>query len=173
EIVRRILAVIIARVIKVPARANVAAHEFGLGEAEVDLLTDRPPFQARHYVLPAPPEVPLRYAQVDDEGIHRTEPGSHGQLSGGLFGHLDGHHTAVRLAAPHFLDGDVLEEAQGAQIVARPLDQRAVKGIALHQHHLAPDDRVDGPRVAHDVDALDIDPLALADVEGHVHCACL
>ncbi len=63
---------------------------------------------------------------------------------------------------------DVLEEAQGADVVARAVDQGAVVGVALGQVHLAADDVVQGAGVAGHVDALDVDARAFVHLEHHV-----
>ena len=47
----------------------------------------------------------------------------------------------------------------------RPVDQDTVVGIAFHQPNLAPDDLVQGADVTDDVDAFDIDPRTLLNLE--------
>ena len=61
------------------------------------------------------------------------------------------------------LDLHGLEEAKRTQALAGRFDQQAVKGVALGQAELAPDDVVLGAEIADDVDALDIDARAFVD----------
>ncbi len=99
----------------------------------------------------------------------RTEAGADRKFAGRLFLDGDVDNGPVGGGPAHFLDGDVLEETKGAQIVARPLQQGAVEGIPFGQRDLTTDDRVDGAGVADDIDPLDIDPLSFGDIEGHIH----
>src|SRR5690606_18602197 len=167
-VIRRIFAEVVTGVEQVEARAHVATQEFGLGEAEVDLLTERTPFGAGHDVLAATAEVALGNAQVQHEGVDRAEARADRQFAGGLFFDGDVDDGTVRRAAARLFDLDVLEEAQGAQVIARPLDQRAVEGVALAHHQLAADDAVQGAGVADHIDAVDLDTLAFADMECDV-----
>ena len=65
-------------------------------------------------------------------------------------------------------DVDRLEEAEIAQPLLRAAQQGGVERVALGEPELAPDHLVQGAQVAADVDALDIDPLALVDLVGDV-----
>ena len=152
----------------VEAGAQVATKEFRLGEAEIDLLTQRAPFNTGDDVLAPAAEVALGDAQVDDEGIDGAEAGADGKLAGRLFRDGDIDHRPVRRRTAGLFDGDVLEEAEGPQVVARPLQQGAVEGVAFGQHHFAADDVVQRAGVADHVDPVDVDPLAFLDVEGDV-----
>ena len=152
----------------VEAGPEVAAEEFRLREAEIDLLAQRPPLDPGDDILAAAAEVALGDAQVDHEGVDRAEAGADGQFAGRLFLHGDVDDRAVGRRAARFLDGHVLEEAETAEVIARPLQQGAVEGVALGQHHLTADDVVERAGVADDVDAVHVDPLALANIEGDV-----
>src|SRR6185437_10313866 len=67
------------------------------------------------------------------------------------------------------LDLHGLEEAKRAQSLAGRFDQEAIKGVALGEAELTPDDVILGTEIADDVDALDIDARAFVDTEGDVH----
>ena len=69
----------------------------------------------------------------------------------------------VGRAAGLRLDLHGLEKAKRAQSLAGRFDQEAVKGVALGQAELAPDDVILGTEIADDVDALDIDARAFVD----------
>ena len=68
-------------------------------------------------------------------------------------------------------DADAREEAERLDVGLAPGDQRAVEGVAFSKRQLATDDEVAGLLVAGDVDALDIEALALVDEVGHVEGA--
>ena len=153
---------------QVKARADVTAQEPGLGEAEIDLLAQRAPFDAGDHVLAPAAEVAFRNAQVDHEAVDGAEARADGQFACRLLLDGDIDDRTVRRGAAGLIDRDFLEEAQRPQIVARPLQQGAVEGVAFGQHQLAPDDRVDGAGVADDVDAIDVDTLAFRHVERDV-----
>ncbi|MNE26278.1 hypothetical protein D3C80_1196360 [compost metagenome] len=153
---------------QVKAGPQVASKELRFREAEINLLAQGAPLGASDDILAATTEVALRDAQVEHEGIDRTEARADGQFTRRLLLHRHIDNAAVGGAAARFLDLDVLEEAKGAEIVARPLDQRPVKGIALADHQFATDDGIQGAGVTDDVDPVDIDTLAFLQVEGHV-----
>src|SRR5690606_34961239 len=152
---------VVARVENVEARPDVASHEARLGEAEIDLLAQRSPLEAGDEVLSAPTEVALRNAKIDDKRVDRTKAGPDRQFASGLLGDLNLQRRPVGRCAGLLGDLDLAEEAQRADVIVRPIDQDAVVGVALDQHHFAAQDRIDGPRVANDIDPLDVNPLAL------------
>ncbi|MNS54059.1 hypothetical protein D3C72_868390 [compost metagenome] len=147
---------------------HVASQELGLGETEIDLLAQRAPFSTGDDVLAATAEVALGDAQVQHEGIDRAKARADRQFARGLLFHRHVDDAAIRCAAPRFLDLDVLEEAEGAQIVARTLHQRPVEGVALADHQFATDHGIQGAGVADDIDPVDVDALAFLQIEGHV-----
>ncbi len=169
RVIAGILAEIVFGDVKIGAGAKVAAQEARLGEGDADLLaqgTDRG-FGAQ--VLPTTAEVAFGDAEIQHQTVDRAIASAERQLAGGLFGDLDLQAGAVRRAAGNLSDIDVLKEAQGLDLALGPVDQHAVIGVAFRDQQLAADHRIQGARIADDVDAVDIDARAFLDVEGQVH----
>ena len=157
----------------VEAGREVAVEEVGIGHREVELAAALRQRAVDAGVDAGAEQVALAQTHIRQRaGIGRVAAADR-DLARGAFDHLGVQHRAVRRRAGRGGDLHVGEVAEVADALAAAADLRGVEGIALGQAEFAADDAVLGAGIAVDLDALDIDPRRLVDLEAQVDRARL
>ena len=145
-----------------------AAQEIGLREAQRDVRGDKGQVGGEGQRLPFAQQVAFRDLDQPQGAVGRGITETEAELAGRLLLDIHFDDRLVRRRPGQGLDVDVGKEPEIGQPLLGTLQLRAVEGIALDEAELAPDDAVQGSRIALDVDPLDIDLGALVDREGDV-----
>src|SRR5262249_46653167 len=108
-------------------------------------------------------QVAFRNAHIGDEAVRGRVTAGDREVAGRLLLHVDVADDAVRRRSLLIVDLDTLEVVEVLEASLRPIDQRAVVGVAFADVELATDDVFARAGIAANVDSLDVGPLPLVD----------